>query len=458
MGSYPQPSAVPAYGSLQQWAQSTYYGLGQRVAANSNVYQCTTAGTSSGAGTGPSGAGGAITDGSVVWAYQVALSTAWAGTTPYALGDVVTNDGGKLYSCIKNGTSAGSGGPTGTGNVITDGTVTWTYAGSAIAQQTTPTSRTADLGAVPGAPAIAQYLNWLFGGPNGVSSWLLYLRDLVAGLLSGNNTWTGSNTFTQDTAFSQGIAVNGTSPTHWVLLQTFADAGAHITRIWQNAVGDLGISVNANFVDASNHWSSDDHSVGSSMWVQTNVSWSQLYHAATAGTWADAAWTAQSLFDATTGDFASARDIGAARNLSATTGNVTAAAGNLVATLGDAQINHVVGNTSPAPTYAAGLGQGNPAVNGDVTVVGNDIAGIISVLASAGVAAGIVVTVTFAKSFAGGAPRVQLQPTNAVTADLASQPYVTPIGGGPWTGFKFTTSATSLVSGSSYQWSYHTIG
>jgi hypothetical protein len=62
----------------------------------------------------------------------------WAATTAYGVGSYVTN-GNVLYRCITAGTSAGSGGPTGNGTDITDGTVHWT---SAIADFTTQGSGT----------------------------------------------------------------------------------------------------------------------------------------------------------------------------------------------------------------------------------------------------------------------------------------------------------------------------
>ena len=54
---------------------------------------------------------------------------AWAPTTAYTLGKYVKNGTGpvKVYKCVKAGTSAGSGGPTGTGSGITDGTCKWDY-------------------------------------------------------------------------------------------------------------------------------------------------------------------------------------------------------------------------------------------------------------------------------------------------------------------------------------------
>lgn len=50
------------------WASGTAYTLGQRRSNSGNVYQVTTAGTSAGSG-GPTGTGSAITDNTVVWQY-----------------------------------------------------------------------------------------------------------------------------------------------------------------------------------------------------------------------------------------------------------------------------------------------------------------------------------------------------------------------------------------------------
>ena len=51
----------------------------------------------------------------------------WTATTAYDATDRVINDGGRTYSCTTAGISAGSGGPTGTGTAITDGTVVWSF-------------------------------------------------------------------------------------------------------------------------------------------------------------------------------------------------------------------------------------------------------------------------------------------------------------------------------------------
>lgn len=56
---------------------------------------------------------------------------AWSASTAYVVGDKVSNDTSpvKTYYCVTAGTSAGSGGPTGTGSNITDGSAHWAYTG-----------------------------------------------------------------------------------------------------------------------------------------------------------------------------------------------------------------------------------------------------------------------------------------------------------------------------------------
>jgi len=54
--------------------------------------------------------------------------SAWVNSTAYTVGVRVTNSG-NVYQCITAGTSAGSGGPTGTSLDIIDNTVHWTFVG-----------------------------------------------------------------------------------------------------------------------------------------------------------------------------------------------------------------------------------------------------------------------------------------------------------------------------------------
>jgi hypothetical protein len=55
------------------------------------------------------------------------LASAWVLSTAYVVGSVVLNDTDKIYACVTAGTSAGAGGPTGTGTAIADGTAVWDY-------------------------------------------------------------------------------------------------------------------------------------------------------------------------------------------------------------------------------------------------------------------------------------------------------------------------------------------
>ena len=62
-------AVVKMQGSLgEPWAASKAYVLNQQVVNGGNVYKCTTAGTSAASG-GPSGTGTGITDNTAVWAY-----------------------------------------------------------------------------------------------------------------------------------------------------------------------------------------------------------------------------------------------------------------------------------------------------------------------------------------------------------------------------------------------------
>lgn len=57
---------------------------------------------------------------------QGLCSQAWSASTAYLLNQQV-NNGGNVYRCTTAGTSAGSGGPTGTGVGISDGTAVWAF-------------------------------------------------------------------------------------------------------------------------------------------------------------------------------------------------------------------------------------------------------------------------------------------------------------------------------------------
>lgn len=55
----------------------------------------------------------------------------WQASTAYLIGHRVINSG-NVYVCVTNGTSNSSGGPTGTGTNISDGTAAWDYVENAV--------------------------------------------------------------------------------------------------------------------------------------------------------------------------------------------------------------------------------------------------------------------------------------------------------------------------------------
>ena len=137
------------YIAATTWTGNTVFSLGDRILNGGAGYICKASGTSAATG-GPTGTttGVDITDGTVVWRYvtnvaaigQTVLNYGttfdsqgadrtlplWTGSTAFEVGDRVSNNS-LGYQCLTAGTSAASGGPTGTGNSITDGTVVWKY-------------------------------------------------------------------------------------------------------------------------------------------------------------------------------------------------------------------------------------------------------------------------------------------------------------------------------------------
>ena len=70
---------------------------------------------------------------SSTWSKAAAgVTQVWQAQTTYLAGNQVVN-GGNVYTCATGGVSAVSGGPTGTGAGIADGTATWNYVGASSA-------------------------------------------------------------------------------------------------------------------------------------------------------------------------------------------------------------------------------------------------------------------------------------------------------------------------------------
>jgi hypothetical protein len=96
--------------------------------------------------------GAVATTETIVTALDAVLSQdALAATNGYLLGAYVSNSG-SVYRCTTAGTSAGSGGPTGTGSGIVDGTCVWRYEGAV--QDITPTDDTTHLTVTAGTTGV----------------------------------------------------------------------------------------------------------------------------------------------------------------------------------------------------------------------------------------------------------------------------------------------------------------
>lgn len=110
----------PLWSASATLAQNTW-----RFSAG-NIYKKTDANSELGSTVPPNMAYGEGQDGGAFWKHIT--HAAWQAATVYAAGAYVTN-GGNLYRCTDGGTSAGSGGPTGTDTTtaVTDNTVSWLY-------------------------------------------------------------------------------------------------------------------------------------------------------------------------------------------------------------------------------------------------------------------------------------------------------------------------------------------
>lgn len=123
-------NAFPTPTSPAAWQATTAYVLGNTVSNGGNNYVCIQAGTSAGSG-GPSGtATSNVTDNTVIWKWLYPGScAAWQPSTAYTQGTLVSN-GGRVFECQVAGTSAAAGatGPVSNGvSLQTDGTASWKY-------------------------------------------------------------------------------------------------------------------------------------------------------------------------------------------------------------------------------------------------------------------------------------------------------------------------------------------
>jgi hypothetical protein len=190
---------------------------------------------------------------------------AWTITTAYAVGDYVFNDTDKAYICTVAGTSAGAGGPTGTGTAIVDGggTLRWDYVGPGAGKLTAAKAPLASLGS-PLIPGQRQILAWRVGSAVYTRGWRYPIGTLfipatttAQGVVKISRDYLGvdngaASSLNDPVALSDrgGVITVPTVGAKGVIIKRF-DAGANIME-WQTAAGTaLGNITNAgdlNFV------------------------------------------------------------------------------------------------------------------------------------------------------------------------------------------------------------------
>lgn len=136
-----------------------------------------------------------------------ASTVAWGASTAYVAGSksnpssFVTN-GGKTYVCVQSGTSAGSGGPTGTGTNIVDGACQWNYVAS-----NTPPSLLVTFGIQTGDAGYGTFVVMTNGAGN---RFLLYCDEE-----NGYFVYPESGPWSQVTQGSGGNQINGVNPANF---------------------------------------------------------------------------------------------------------------------------------------------------------------------------------------------------------------------------------------------------
>lgn len=87
-------------GYVEAWAPNQAYSVGTLRRANDNVYVVTTPGTSASSGSGPSGTGSGIADGSVTWKFDGSYFL--AAKSGYSMTAFATGNSGKIWAMNPN--------------------------------------------------------------------------------------------------------------------------------------------------------------------------------------------------------------------------------------------------------------------------------------------------------------------------------------------------------------------
>lgn len=185
---------------------------------------------------------------------------AWAASTAYVAGQVVTN-GSYQYLCNVAGTSAASGGPTGTSaNLITDNTVSWYYYGLAMPGTASVNQPVITQSAsVPGALTQTIAMNaspspfYYAGGNVNVTGSAQYNFQCFVVIASTKSTCPARATFVTD---AQKIAVKTTSSQNAI---RYIVDGQYVTI--SGYVNGTGASPSYNIIDFTNSGTRKIHTI-----------------------------------------------------------------------------------------------------------------------------------------------------------------------------------------------------
>ncbi len=121
-----------------KWITAKPFVTGEQVRNSTGaIYRATNTATSG--ATEPTGTGSSISDGAVTWAYvqPASVPTLRTASAVYGLGARVLADNYKVYVATTGGTASSGSGPTGTGTGIADGTIVRDYEPAALADDQT---------------------------------------------------------------------------------------------------------------------------------------------------------------------------------------------------------------------------------------------------------------------------------------------------------------------------------
>jgi hypothetical protein len=132
------------------------------------------------------------------------------------------------------------------------------------------------------------------------------------------------------------------------------------------------------------------------------------------------------------------------------TSATTAAFGNVFGLITAPQI---IGN-STTPTCVKGAGAGS---TGTTTLVGTDMAGVITVITGGTMTTGIICTVSFTTPYI-TAPYIMFCPANQAGGALSTTQHIFASSPASTSVFTLNTGSAALAAGVTYKWWYHVIG